>query len=116
MGMLREGGLGRCVNRARRRKSHSLAASRHSVQHHYDIGNDFYQLWLDERMQYTCAYYAQSNLNLDEAQLAKLDHVCRKLQLQPGQNVVEAGCGWGGGGLCVAGSDGRSGRGFTPSR
>jgi cyclopropane-fatty-acyl-phospholipid synthase len=109
------GALGRFVNRPRRPRSHSLAASRDSVQHHYDIGNDFYQLWLDERMQYTCAYYAQSNLNLDEAQLAKLDHVCRKLQLQPGQNVVEAGCGWGGLALHMAERYGVSVRAFNLS-
>jgi cyclopropane-fatty-acyl-phospholipid synthase len=108
--------LGRFVNRPRRPRSHSLAASRDSVQHHYDIGNDFYRLWLDERMQYTCAYYAHSNLNLEEAQLAKLDHVCRKLQLQPGQRVVEAGCGWGGLALHMAERYGVTVRAFNLSR
>ena len=57
--------------------------------------NDFYRLWLDERMVYTCAYYATPETDLAEAQVAKLDHVCRKLDLQPGMTVVEAGCGWG---------------------
>jgi cyclopropane-fatty-acyl-phospholipid synthase len=88
--------LDRFVNRPRRRRSHSLHASRQSVHYHYDIGNDFYRLWLDERMQYTCAYYAEPDFTLEEAQLAKLDHVCRKLQLRPGERVLEAGCGWGG--------------------
>jgi cyclopropane-fatty-acyl-phospholipid synthase len=69
--------------------------SQHNVHHHYDLGNDFYKLWLDERMVYTCAYYDTPATTLEEAQVAKLDHVCRKLQLEPGQKVVEAGCGWG---------------------
>ena len=76
-------------------RRNSLKRSRHNVHHHYDLGNDFYKLWLDERMVYTCAYYDTPAATLDEAQVAKLDHVCRKLQLQPGQKVIEAGCGWG---------------------
>ena len=73
----------------------SLDRSRQNVQHHYDLGNDFYKLWLDERMVYTCAYYDTPAATLAEAQVAKLDHVSRKLRLQPGQKVIEAGCGWG---------------------
>ena len=73
----------------------TLDRSRANVHHHYDVGNDFYRLWLDERMVYTCAYYPHPEATLAEAQVAKLDHVCRKLQLQPGQKVIEAGCGWG---------------------
>ena len=73
----------------------SLDRSRNNVRHHYDLGNDFYNLWLDERMVYTCAYYDTPAATLAEAQVAKLEHVCRKLQLQPGQKVIEAGCGWG---------------------
>ena len=73
----------------------SMALSRHNVHHHYDLGNDFYELWLDERMVYTCAYFERPESTLDEAQVAKLDHVCCKLRLQPGQKVIEAGCGWG---------------------
>ena len=76
-------------------RRNSLSRSRHNVHHHYDLGNDFYRLWLDERMVYTCAYYETPAATLDEAQVAKLDHVCRKLRLEPGQKVVEAGCGWG---------------------
>ncbi len=76
-------------------RANSLSRSRHNVHHHYDLGNDFYKMWLDERMVYTCAYYEHPEATLEEAQLAKLDHVCRKLKLQPGQRVVEAGCGWG---------------------
>jgi cyclopropane-fatty-acyl-phospholipid synthase len=73
----------------------SLSRSRHNVNHHYDLGNDFYKLWLDERMVYTCAYFDTPAATLDEAQVAKLEHVCRKLKLRPGQKVIEAGCGWG---------------------
>ncbi|MCA1791477.1 MAG: cyclopropane-fatty-acyl-phospholipid synthase family protein, partial [Thioalkalivibrio sp.] len=81
----------------RRRRRNTLDGSRNNIHHHYDLGNDFYQLWLDrEAMQYTCAYFPQADATLEEAQVAKLDHVCRKLQLQSGDIVVEAGCGWGG--------------------
>jgi cyclopropane-fatty-acyl-phospholipid synthase len=76
-------------------RGNSLVRSWHNVHHHYDLGNEFYKLWLDERMVYTCAYYDTPAATLDEAQVAKLDHVCRKLQLRPGQKVIEAGCGWG---------------------
>lgn len=76
-------------------RSNTPSRSQDNVYHHYDLGNDFYRLWLDERMVYTCAYYEHPEATLAEAQLAKLDHVCRKLRLKPGQTVVEAGCGWG---------------------
>jgi cyclopropane-fatty-acyl-phospholipid synthase len=69
--------------------------SRDNVHRHYDLGNDFYSHWLDERMVYTCAYFERPEQGLEDAQLAKLDLVCRKLRLQPGEQVVEAGCGWG---------------------
>lgn len=78
-------------------RSTDVDGARDNIHHHYDLGNAFYQLWLDRaEMQYTCAYYESPDLTLEEAQLAKLEHVCRKLQLRPGQTVVEAGCGWGG--------------------
>jgi cyclopropane-fatty-acyl-phospholipid synthase len=84
------------VLRARPR-SNSLTGSRSNIHHHYDIGNEFYELWLDSAaIQYTCAYFPDPQLTLEQAQTAKLHHVCRKLQLQPGERVVEAGCGWGG--------------------
>lgn len=76
-------------------KVNSKIKSRHNVHHHYDLGNDFYKLWLDERMVYTCAYFEEPTATLDEAQVAKLEHVCRKLDLQAGQTVIDAGCGWG---------------------
>ncbi len=80
-----------------RRRRNTLDGSRSNIHHHYDLGNDFYQLWLDrEAMQYTCAYFPRADTTLEEAQAAKLDHICRKLRLRAGDTVVEAGCGWGG--------------------
>jgi len=76
-------------------KRNTLSRSRSNVHHHYDIGNDFYRLWLDKQMVYTCAYFPGPTVGLEEAQIAKLDRVCQKLRLQPGETVVEAGCGWG---------------------
>ncbi|MGH7201219.1 MAG: class I SAM-dependent methyltransferase, partial [Planctomycetaceae bacterium] len=79
----------------RRPRGTSLTASKKNIHRHYDVGNDFYKLWLDERMVYTCAYFTDPSNTLEQAQLDKLDHVCRKVMLQPGQHVIEAGCGWG---------------------
>jgi len=69
--------------------------ARASVRRHYDLGNDFYARWLDRDMVYTCAYFPRADLTLEQAQVAKLDLVCRKLRLTPGETVFEAGCGWG---------------------
>ena len=77
------------------RHRNTRAGSRENIHHHYDIGNEFYALWLGETMAYTCAYYPTPEATLDQAQIAKMDHVCRKLRLKPGESVVEAGCGWG---------------------
>src|ERR1039458_6870886 len=72
------------------------AAHKHQIQHHYDLGNDFYKMWLDnETMAYTCAYYKTPQDSLEKAQVQKFDHVLRKLQLKPGHNVLDIGCGWG---------------------
>jgi cyclopropane-fatty-acyl-phospholipid synthase len=80
-----------------RPRANTPAGSRENIHHHYDLGNDFYALWLDrEAMQYTCAYFPDPAMTLEQAQIAKMDHVCRKLQLKPGDRVIEAGCGWGG--------------------
>jgi cyclopropane-fatty-acyl-phospholipid synthase len=73
----------------------TLSASQKNIHHHYDIGNDFYRLWLDENLLYTCAYFEEPTASLEQAQCSKMDHVCRKLELQPGEMVIEAGCGWG---------------------
>jgi len=75
----------------------TLSRAKNNIYHHYDLSNEFYKKWLDtEVMQYTCAYFPDSEMTLEQAQTAKLHHVCRKLQLKPGDTVVEAGCGWGG--------------------
>jgi cyclopropane-fatty-acyl-phospholipid synthase len=76
-------------------QDNSRLGSRANIHRHYDLGNDFYKLWLDDRMVYTCAYFPTPSATLEQAQIAKMDHVCRKLRLQPGETVVEAGCGWG---------------------
>jgi cyclopropane-fatty-acyl-phospholipid synthase len=89
------GRLSRFAQRWRLRRAHTLSSSRSNIHHHYDLGNDFYRLWLDQQLLYTCAYYPTADLSLEAAQIAKMEHVCRKLRLQPGQQVVEAGCGWG---------------------
>ncbi|HEX2112781.1 MAG TPA: cyclopropane-fatty-acyl-phospholipid synthase family protein [Alphaproteobacteria bacterium] len=66
------------------------------IQFHYDLSNDFYALFLDPEMQYSCAYYPRWDASLEEAQKAKLDMICRKLRLQPGERFLDIGCGWGG--------------------
>jgi len=76
-------------------KANSPRRSRANVHHHYDLKTDFYQRWLDRQLLYTCAYFPTPSATLEEAQTAKMDHVCRKLQLLPGETVAEAGCGWG---------------------
>ncbi len=70
--------------------------ARENVHHHYDLGNTFYERWLDSEMVYTCAYFPTPTATLEAAQTAKMDRVCRKLALRPGERVLEAGCGWGG--------------------
>lgn len=76
-------------------RRNTLEGSRKNISAHYDLGNDFYELWLDEELQYTCAYFHDFNDTLEMAQKQKMDLVCRKLRLQPGETIVEAGCGWG---------------------
>ncbi len=85
----------RLMSRSGHARSNSLVGSRDNIHSHYDIGNEFYRLWLDEQMVYTCAYFGDVSMTLEQAQVAKMDHVCRKLRLKPGETVVEAGCGWG---------------------
>jgi cyclopropane-fatty-acyl-phospholipid synthase len=67
-----------------------------AIRHHYDVGNAFYALWLDREMLYTCAYFRTGSESLEDAQLDKLDLICRKLRLQPGERLLDIGCGWGG--------------------
>lgn len=79
----------------RRGQKHSIERDRESVGFHYDLSNDFYHLWLDRRMVYSCAYFHSPSDNLDDAQEQKLDYLCRKLRLRPGQRLLDIGCGWG---------------------
>jgi cyclopropane-fatty-acyl-phospholipid synthase len=67
-----------------------------AIHYHYDVGNEFYKLWLDRRMVYSCAYFRSAEDSLDDAQEAKLDLICRKLRLKPGERLLDIGCGWGG--------------------
>jgi cyclopropane-fatty-acyl-phospholipid synthase len=90
--------------------------SRRNVHHHYDLGNDFYELWLDRQLVYTCALFPEPETTLEDAQVAKLDLVCRKLQLKPGDSVIEAGCGWGALALHMARSYGARVKAFNISR
>ena len=94
----------------------SLRGSRRNIQRHYDLNTDFYRLWLDPQLVYTCAYYVSPGATLEQAQVAKLDYVCRKVQLQPGERVVEAGCGWGALALHMARAFGVTVRAFNISR
>lgn len=75
---------------------HSRERDRAAIQYHYNVGNDFYALWLDRRMQYSCAYFATDKEDLHTAQERKLEHICRKLRLKPGERLLDIGCGWGG--------------------
>jgi len=74
---------------------HSQVRDSQAVTYHYNMSNDFYALWLDRRMVYTCAYFATPDENLDTAQERKLDYICRKLRLRPGERFLDIGCGWG---------------------
>lgn len=86
----------------RRYQRNEQAASRKNVEHHYDLSNDFYRLFLDDDMNYSCAYFSKPNLSLDEAQRAKKKHIASKLNLKPGLKVLDIGCGWGGMAICLA--------------
>ena len=112
----REPLLERAIGWCRAPRRNSLARSRDNVHHHYDLGNDFYKLWLDEQLVYTCAYFPDRAYTLEEAQVAKMHHVCRKLRLREGEHVVEAGCGWGALALFMAKHYGVSVTAFNISR
>ncbi len=76
-------------------KEHSKAENRCAIHFHYDVSNEFYALWLDRAMVYSCAYFERPDSSLEAAQEAKLEHICRKLSLQPGERLLDIGCGWG---------------------
>lgn len=93
------------LRRSLRRMSHAASAAWHlpapqlqavqNAQHHYDVGDDYYRLWLDESLTYSCAYFRDEYDSLERAQQQKLDLVCRKLRLAPGHTLLDIGCGWG---------------------
>jgi len=85
----------RLLRNAKSRGSHTQGKDAEQIQFHYDVSDDFYALWLDPRRVYSCAYYRTPDLDIAGAQEAKLDHICRKLMLQPGERFLDIGCGWG---------------------
>jgi len=76
-------------------KQHSRTENSEAIQFHYDVSNEFYALWLDKAMVYSCAYFERADDSLEQAQHAKLEHICRKLLLKPGEEFLDIGCGWG---------------------
>ncbi len=90
--------------------------SSRNVSHHYDRGNDFYRLYLDESMTYSCAYFRDNNDSLEQAQQQKYEHICRKLQLTEGETLLDIGCGWGGMLIYAARHYGIKGTGYTLSK
>ncbi|WP_122667164.1 C17 cyclopropane fatty acid synthase CfaB [Pseudomonas viridiflava] len=78
------------------RSPHDKATDAASISYHYDVSNEFYQLWLDREMVYSCAYFKTGNESLEQAQQDKFHHLCRKLRLKPGEYLLDVGCGWGG--------------------
>lgn len=95
---------------------HSIERDARQIEFHYDLSDDFYALWLDPRRVYSCAYYRTPDLNLAQAQEAKLDHICRKLRLQAGERFLDVGAGWGGLLLWAAENYGVDATGITLSR
>lgn len=85
-----------------RRHDNTRSGSRENISAHYDLGNEFYELWLDETMMYSCAAFERPDMTLHEAQVARLDRICRKLDLQPTDHLLEIGTGWGGMALYAA--------------
>ncbi len=77
-------------------ETHSIDRDGTAIKYHYDVSNDFYALWLDKRLVYSCAYFETGDETLDVAQRRKLDYICRKLRLRPGDRLLDIGCGWGG--------------------
>lgn len=88
--------IGEDAGTAPSRQAHDKATDAAAISYHYDLSNDFYRLWLDRDMVYSCAYFETGGEDLDQAQQAKLRHLCRKLRLQPGDRLLDVGCGWGG--------------------
>ncbi|WP_237480343.1 SAM-dependent methyltransferase [Lichenibacterium dinghuense] len=95
---------------------HSRKRDADNIAIHYDVSNDFYALWLDKEMVYSCAYFGDGTETIDRAQERKLDHICRKLRLRPGERLLDIGCGWGGLLRWAAKHHGVTGVGVTLSR
>ena len=97
-------------------KQHSIERDHQAVIYHYDISNDFYNLWLDPDMVYSCGYFLNAEDTIEKAQSEKLDYICRKLRLRPGQRLLDIGCGWGGLVICAAVNYGVDATGITLSQ
>lgn len=85
----------RIIEKLPRRQSNRRGRQRKQISYHYDKGNDYYKLWLDQTLTYSCAYFQKPTDSLEIAQKQKIDHLLRKLQLEPGQKLLDIGCGWG---------------------
>ncbi|MFL9910005.1 class I SAM-dependent methyltransferase [Paraburkholderia sp. RL17-337-BIB-A] len=81
--------------RLAKRVAHSKKEDEEAIQYHYDVSNEFYQLWLDKRMVYSCAYFERGDETLEQAQLKKIDHILNKIRIVPGNTLLDIGCGWG---------------------
>ena len=108
--------IDRQANPNRKLRRHSFVRDKSVIAFHYDVSNSFYRLWLDRRMVYSCAYFEGTATDLESAQSAKLDYLCRKLRLQEGQEVLDVGCGWGGFAIYAAKNYGVNVTGVTLSR
>ncbi len=121
IGIAEQVGRSRALRRAgalaalRPRFRHSRRRDARAVSYHYDVSNEFYALWLDRRMVYSCAYFHTGAEDIDTAQAQKLDHICRKLRLVPGERLLDIGCGWGGLLIWAAEHHGVEGVGITLS-
>ena len=102
--------------RVMRALTHTRKRDAQAIAHHYDVSNDFYQLWLDPQMVYSCAYFASGAETLEQAQTAKLDHILTKLMVQPNERLLDIGCGWGGLALRAASHFGARVTGITLSQ